>query len=106
MIYDAHGLTFKVGSGKADERLEALNLYRRIAQGEAKWSVHQRMEFDTVDAARAAEDTLVARVRALGFSSLDHGEFIIDITMKQLGELFAEAVSVGLDCDAAAQPRL
>ncbi len=101
VIYDAFGLTFNAGSGKALERIAALNLYRRASQGEALWAKHQIWEFDTVDAARAAEDHLVARTRELGFGSHDHGEFIVGVTMKQLSKLFSEAVEAGSACDAA-----
>lgn len=101
VINDAHGMTFKAGSGKALERIAALNLYRRVSQGEKLWAKHQIWEFDTVEVARAAEDHLLARTRALGFGSPDHGEFIVGIEMKQLSELFSEAVEAGSARDAA-----
>ena len=95
VIADRHGMTFKAGSGKVDERLAALNLYRRASQGEQHWAIHHRTHFESVEAARAAEDHLLARTRELGFCSPDHGEFIVRITMKQLGKLITEAVEAG-----------
>lgn len=103
LIHDAHGTTFKVGSGKAAERLAALNLYRRGSQGEMLWSMHQSWEFDTVEAARAAEDHIIARAREMGFGSLDHPEFIVKIPMKTLAQLFDEALAVGLAVETGSE---
>lgn len=92
VIADAHGLTFKIGSGKADDRLKELNRYRRQSQGEVLWSFHQVWDFQTVDAARAAEDHLLARAKGMGHGSSDNPEFIVNIGMPQLNDLFSEAV--------------
>lgn len=99
VIYDTHGLTYKVGSGKSEERLEELNRYRRSHQGEARWSIFQAWDFASVDGARAAEDHLIARAHALGHGSKDHGEFLIGIEMPQLAELSEEAVGIGQAAD-------
>jgi len=96
LIHDGHGTTFKVGSGKADERIDALNLYRRPSQGEILWTKYHHWLFDTVEAARAAEDYLLSRARDMGYGSPDHSEFILGISMKMLAQLFDESVEVGL----------
>lgn len=95
VIHDSHGMTFKVGSGKTADRLAALNCYRRASQGEALWSIYQSWEFDTPDQARAAEDHLLARARAMGHGSKDHGEFIVGISMGDLAQLWLEGVTAG-----------
>lgn len=95
VIADGHGTTFKVGSGKADDRLAELNRYRRPSQGENLWSMYQVWDFRTVDAARAAEDHLLSRANDMGFGSNDHSEFIVKISMTQLAELFSGAVEIG-----------
>lgn len=95
VIADSHGMTLKIGSGKAEERLAELNRYRRPSQGEMLWSKYQTWDFATVDAARAAEDHLLAQARVMGHGSKDHSEFIVGIAMSQLAELFTEAVAVG-----------
>ncbi|MGI3187435.1 hypothetical protein [Nioella aestuarii] len=95
VIADSHGMTFKIGSGKAEDRLSELNHYRRPSQGEMLWAKYQVWDFATVDAARAAEDHLLARAREMGHGSKDHTEFVVGIAMPQLAELFTEAVAVG-----------
>jgi len=102
VIHDNHGMTFKAGSGKSADRLVELNRYRRASQGETLWSIYQVWDFDTVDGARAAEDHLLARTRALGYGSKDHGEFILDISMSTLSELCSEAVAAGEAAEAGA----
>ena len=74
VIQDDHGMTVKVGSGKAEDRLAELNRYRRISQGETIWSLYQEHEFDTVAAARAAEDYLLKEAHTAGFASPDHSD--------------------------------
>ena len=104
VIADTHGTTFKVGSGKAEDRLAELNRYRRASQGEVLWSIYQVFNFRTVDTARAAEDQILARTKELGYSSNDHSEFIVNIGMKQLVDLITEAVNVGEAQDASKAP--
>ena len=99
VIVDGHGTTFKVGSGKADDRLVALNQYRRPSQGENMWSMYQVWDFMTVDAARTAEDYMLAHATEMGFGSKDHSEFIVGISMAQLADLFSEAVECGVQRD-------
>ena len=95
VIADANGTTFKVGSGKADDRLAELNRYRRPSQGEVLWSMRHVWDFTTADAAREAEDHLLKRANGMGFGSKDHNEFIVNIGIAQLAELFSEAVEHG-----------
>ena len=95
VVADANGITFKVGSGKAEDRLAELNRYRRPSQGEVLWSMYQVWDFRTVDAARAAEDNLLGRAKGMGYGSKDHSEFIVGIDMAQLVDLFSEAVDLG-----------
>lgn len=95
VIADENGMTFKVGSGKANDRLAELNRYRRPSQGEVLWSMHHVWDFTTVDAARTAEDHLLDRANGMGFGSKDHSEFIVNIGIAQLAELFSEAVELG-----------
>ena len=99
VISDDVGMTFKVGSGKADERLAELNRYRRPSQGEVLWSLFQDWDFATVEAARAAEDHLLERAKEMGWGSKDHSEFIVGIGMSELAELFSEAVDLGATQD-------
>ena len=103
VIVDAHGTTFKAGSGKADDRLRELNKYRRPTQGENLWSMYQVWDFDTVDAARMAEDHMLLRANEMGFGSKDHNEFIVGIGMAQLADFFAEAVERGSEKDVATE---
>lgn len=95
VIADGHGTTFKVGSGKADDRLAELNRYRRPSQGENIWSIYQVWDFGTADAARTAEDHFLKRAIGMGYGSNDHSEFIVGIGMSELAELFSEAVDLG-----------
>lgn len=95
VIHDKYGMTFKIGSGKSKERLDALNCYRRPSQGEALWSIYQSWEFKTADQARTAEDHLLAHARAMGHGSKDHGEFIVGISMRDLAQLCLDAVAAG-----------
>ena len=101
VIADDKGMTFKVGSGKSDDRLADLNRYRRPSQGEMLWSMHQVWDFDTTVAARAAEDYLLIQAKSMGFGSNDHSEFIMNIGLSQLSELFSEAVEQGCARDAS-----
>ena len=100
-IYDAHGLTFKVGSGKAAERIEDLNRYRRLAQGEAKWSERSSSQFTTVAGARAAEDFILFEAKKAGYGSKDHSEFLVGISIRDLNALYSKAIEIGLAVDAA-----
>ncbi|WP_394688415.1 hypothetical protein [Hoeflea sp.] len=102
-IYDAHGLTFKVGSGKAAERIEDLNRYRRLTQGEAKWSERPSSQFATVAAARAAEDFTLLEAKKAGYGSKDHSEFLIGISSRELNALYSKAIEIGLAVDAEAE---
>jgi len=95
VIHDDHGMTVKVGSGKAEDRLADLNRYRRVSQGETIWSLYQQYEFETVVAARAAEDHFLREAHAAGFGSPDHSEFIVGMEMRTLNKLFAEAIEAG-----------
>ena len=101
IIADEHGMTVKVGSGKSAERLEVLNRYRRPSQGETLWAIGKGFvhDFETPDGARAAEDHLLARARAEGFVSRDHGEFLVGLPMRRLRELFAAAVEAGMEIE-------
>lgn len=101
VIADDNGVTFKVGSGKADDRLAELNRYRRPSQGEVLWSLFQVWDFTTVDAARAAEDHLLALAKGMGWGSNDHSEFLVNVGMSQLAELISEAVDLGQTQDIA-----
>lgn len=89
VITDDHGMTFKVGSGKAQERINALNQYRRGSQGEAMWAEYQVYDFNSVVAARDAEDHIVSSAKAKGFGSKDHSEFIVGIQIRQLADLIS-----------------
>lgn len=102
-IYDAHGLTFKIGSGKAAERIEDLNRYRRLSQGEAKWSERSSSQFATVAGARAAEDFILMEARKAGHGSKDHSEFLVGISSRDLNSLYSKAIEIGLAVDAAEQ---
>jgi hypothetical protein len=103
LIADGHGLTFKVGSGKTEERLRALNAYRRGSEGEVLWSIKSKYEFASVEAARAAEDYILEKGKAAGHGSPDNREFLIGITMRSINELFSEAIVVGLAEDERVQ---
>lgn len=100
-IYDAHGLTFKIGSGKAAERIEDLNRYRRLSQGEAKWSEKTSSQFATVAGARAAEDFILHEAKKAGYGSKDHSEFLVGISIRDLNALYSKAIEIGLAVDAA-----
>jgi hypothetical protein len=91
-VIHSYGLTFKIGSGKSDERLRALNLYRRGSQGEAVWSIIRKFTFDNVEAARLAEDWILKRVSEGGNQSVDHSEFIVGMEMKTLDALWVQAI--------------
>lgn len=94
-IMDTHGMTVKVGSGKYKDRIAALNTYRRPSQGEHLWSLAKGLlyEFPTVEDARKAEDYMLNKAQQEGYSSQDHSEFLIDISLERLTELFGETVS-------------
>ncbi len=104
VIADTHGTTFKVGSGKAEDRLAEINRYRRASQGEVLWSIYHVSDFRTVDAARAAEDQLLFHAKELGHISNDHSEFIVNIGMRQLQDLIAEAIFIGESQDEPEEP--
>ncbi len=95
VIHDDHGMTIKIGSGKAEDRLKELNRYRRVSQGETVWSLYQEHEFETAADARAAEDHLLREAHAAGFGSPDHSEFIVGMEMRALNKLVAEAIEMG-----------
>lgn len=95
VISDNFGTTLKAGSGKSEDRLAELNRYRRLTQGEARWSIYQVWDFSSVEKARAAEDHILAQARAMGHGSKDHGEFITGISMSLLSELWDQAIAVG-----------
>ena len=98
VIADRYGITYKVGSGKLKERLEALNLYRRGSQGEMLWAKSLHWAFRSADAARAAEDYILKA--AARFASDDHSEFLVGIEFRLLKDLFSEAVEHGSRRDA------
>jgi hypothetical protein len=98
-IADHHGLTYKIGSGKASERVAELNMYRRGSLGEMLWSKHSSYEFDSVDGARAAEDHILAEAKKAGYGSKDHSEFLVGITNKELNALYGAAIEIGLAKD-------
>ncbi|WP_156800938.1 hypothetical protein [Oceaniovalibus guishaninsula] len=102
VIHDCHGMTFKVGSGKHEDRIDALNLFRRRSQGEATWSLLKGhlYGFHSPNAAQAAEYHIIEHARKRGFGTKDHSEFIAGIDMKDLAALFVEAVKVGIAKDA------
>ena len=95
-ISDRHGVTFKVGSGKSEDRIKELNCYRRPSQGEIAWAFVEGMrhEFPTFEQARQAEDYILDSAHRLGFGSSDHGEFLIHIEVSLLRSLFFEAVTI------------
>lgn len=95
VIHDDHGMTMKIGSGKAEDRVAELNRYRRVSQGEAIWSLYQKHEFDTAAAARAAEDHFLREAYVAGFGSPDHSEFIVGMEMCALNKLLSEAIEAG-----------
>ena len=99
-IYDAHGLTFKVGSGNAADRIEDLNRYRRLTQGEAKWAERSSSQFTTVTGARAAEDFILLEARKAGYGSKDHSEFLVGISSRDLIALYSRAIEIGMAVDA------
>lgn len=99
-IYDAHGLTFKIGSGKASDRIEELNKYRRRTQGEAQWSEKSSSQFATVAGARAAEDFILREAKKTGYGSDDHSEFLVGISSRDLNALYSKAIEIGLAMDA------
>ncbi len=98
-ISDAYGLTFKIGSGKTEERLQELNKYRRGSNGEVLWSIKSKYDFDTVDAARAAEDYILKGGKKAGYGSQDHSEFLVGISIREMNALYSEAIKVGLAKD-------
>ena len=97
VIIDSNGLTFKVGSGKTDDRLEQLNLYRRPSQGEMLWSILMRMDLGDVSMARKAEDQILAAAASRGQISPDHSEFVVGMTMEELKAVFAAAIDSAID---------
>jgi len=99
-IYDARGLTFKVGSGKAADRIEELNRYRRLTQGEAKWSERSSSQFATVAGARAAEDFILLEAKKAGYGSDDHSEFLVGISSRDLNALYSQSIEIGMAVDA------
>lgn len=101
-IADHYGLTFKVGSGKPDERLQEMNRYRRGSKGEMLWSIKSVYEFATVAAARAAEDYILLEAKKAGYGSIDHSEFLVGISHRDLNALYSESIKVGLAKDAEA----
>ena len=97
----SHGLTFKIGSGHSKDRLADLNHYRRPSMKEETWQfalglVHT---FETPDAARDAEDHLLAAGKARGFGSPDHSEFLI-CDVRDVKLLFDAVVEHGRESDA------
>lgn len=98
-IADNHGLTFKIGSGKADDRLIEMNRYRRGSKGEILWSMKSRYEFSTVEAARAAEDYILKMGKEAGYGSTDHSEFLVGISARKINELYSKAIELGLHED-------
>lgn len=103
-IYDAHGLTYKIGSGKVTDRIDDLNRYRRLTQGEAKWSERSSTQFATVAGARAAEDFILLEARKAGYGSYDHSEFLVGISSRDLNALYSKAIEIGLAADAEEMP--
>lgn len=99
VISDAFGMTYKVGSGQAKQRLAEMNRYRRPSQGEVIWSGLFGHEFRSPEAARAAEDHILAQAHREGFLSPDHNEFLVGIDFRRLKELFNEAVEIGFRRD-------
>ena len=61
--------------------------------------MYQVWDFTEVDAARTAEDYMLAHATEMGFGSKDHSEFIVGISMAQLADLFTEAVERGSQKD-------
>ena len=98
-ISDAHGLTFKVGSGKSKDRLQEINKFRRGSMGEVLWSMKSTYEFSSVEAARAAEDYILEMGKKEGHGSPDHSEFLFGISMRRINELYSEAIEIGLATD-------
>ena len=101
VISDAFGMTFKVGSGKVEERLTELNRYRRPSQGETIWKKILSYSFRTPEAARAAEDHILVEAHRGGFWSRDHSEFLVGIDFNQVKGLFNAAVKVGKEREMA-----
>jgi hypothetical protein len=98
VISDEHGLTYKVGSGKIEERIDALNRYRRPSQGESVWSVFLRYDLASPENARAAEDYFLRAAIGEGHGSPDHSEFLTGgMSVKRLNELFSAAVEAAGD---------
>ena len=97
-IVDSHGMTVKIGSGKHQERIAALNIHRRPSQGEHLWALAKGMlyNFSTVEKAREAEDYMLIKAKEEGFGSPDHSEFLINISLERLSGLFGEAVGAVL----------
>jgi hypothetical protein len=97
-IADSHGITVKIGSGQHQDRIAALNQYRRPSQGEHLWALAKGLlyEFPTVEGAREAEDYLLAKAKEEGFGSPDHNEFLTDVPLERLSQLFGDAVSAAL----------
>lgn len=94
-ICDRPEMTVKIGSGKYEDRIAALNMYRRPSQGEHLWALAKGMlySFPTVENAREAEDYMLLRAKEEGYGSPDHSEFLKDISLERLAQLFGEAVS-------------
>ncbi len=98
-IADNHGLTFKVGYGKAGDRLKDMNKYRRGSKGEMLWSMKSKYEFNTVEAARSAEDYILKMGKDAGHGSSDHSEFLVGISARKINELYSKAIELGLNED-------
>jgi len=93
VVSDSFGTTFKVGSGKADDRFFQMNLFRRGSLNEPLWAIILRCEFETVEKARSAEDRMIAAIHAQNFSLPDHNELAHGISFEEMKVLFNEAVS-------------
>jgi len=65
--------------------------------------MYQVWDFTTVEVARTAEDYTLAHATEMGFGSKDHSEFIVDISMARLADLFLEAVECGVEHDIQAE---
>lgn len=97
VVSDSFGTTFKVGSGKADDRLAQMNLFRRGSLREPLWSIILQCEFETVEKARSAEDQMITAIHTKNFSLPDHTEFAHGISFEEMKVLFNEAVSAAME---------
>ncbi|MBL3560018.1 hypothetical protein [Rhodovulum sulfidophilum] len=98
-IADSYGLTYKIGSGKASERVAELNKYRRGSLGEILWSKQSSYEFGSVEGARAAEDYILSEAKTAGHGTKDHSEFLVKISKEKLNLLYSKAIEIGLAKD-------